>query len=231
MGRAGYSIRTLAGDPAIELVLRCSPRARRITLRVSSLDGRVTVTRPRGVSERAALDFADAKRRWIRARLDQRIAPRAVTMDATLPVLGIDRHVRPGRGGLEADALRVNPERPVGWQVRDIVKDAARAALAEAALGHADALGLSVGRITLRDTRSRWGSCSSAGNLNFSWRLALAPPEVLDYVAVHEVAHLRHLDHSRAFWSVVEERCTDWRRHRDWLRANGSALHAWRFDG
>jgi alpha-glucosidase len=86
-------------------------------------------------------------------------------------------------------------------------------------------LGVTFGRVSVKDQKSLWGSCSRAGNLNFSWRLTLAPPEVLDYVVVHELAHRIEMNHSRRFWSHVEKICPDYKVHRKWLRKNGEALY------
>jgi alpha-glucosidase len=86
-------------------------------------------------------------------------------------------------------------------------------------------LGVTFGRVRVKDQRSLWGSCSREGNLNFSWRLTLAPPEVLDYVVVHELAHRLEMNHSRRFWANVEKICPDYRVHRKWLRQNGEALY------
>ena len=82
--------------------------------------------------------------------------------------------------------------------------------------------------VSIRDQRSRWGSCSTRGNLSFNWRLVLAPFEVLDYVVVHELCHLREPTHSRRFWRLVESRRPDWRAHRDWLHEHGPELLAFR---
>jgi predicted metal-dependent hydrolase len=90
-------------------------------------------------------------------------------------------------------------------------------------------LGLPFGRVTLRDTRSRWGSCTSAGDLMFSWRLIMAPSAVLDYVVAHEVAHLAEMNHSDRFWAQVERLFPDHAAPRAWLRRNGAGLHAWDF--
>ena len=86
-------------------------------------------------------------------------------------------------------------------------------------------LGVSFGTVRGKDQRALWGSCTRAGNLNFNWRLALAPDCVLDYLVVHELAHRVHMDHSRRFWSFVERACPGYRAHRRWLRKNGSALY------
>jgi predicted metal-dependent hydrolase len=92
----------------------------------------------------------------------------------------------------------------------------------------AQALGVRWSRIEIRDQKSRWGSCSTRGTLSFNWRLVLAPYEVLDYVVVHELCHLREANHSRRFWKLVETRRPDWRRHRDWLHEHGPELLAFR---
>ena len=105
----------------------------------------------------------------------------------------------------------------------------ARTRLHDAVNTYASRLGKSPGRITLRDTRSRWGSCSSQGNLMFSWRLLLAPPPVLAYVAAHEVAHLAHMDHSRDFWATCRHLFPETETQRAWLRNEGSTLHRYRF--
>ncbi len=102
----------------------------------------------------------------------------------------------------------------------------AQARLTAASDRHAAALGRCYTAMALRDTRSRWGSCTDRGRLMYSWRLAMAPPEVLDYVAAHEVAHLVHADHSPAYWAVVRAVFGDPKPHRAWLRTHGAALHA-----
>ncbi|WP_155326406.1 M48 family metallopeptidase, partial [Alkalilacustris brevis] len=111
------------------------------------------------------------------------------------------------------------------------LRDAAEARLVPLCEGFAHRLGRQYGRISLRDVRSRWGSCSSAGNLMFSWRLVMAPPEVLAYVAAHEVAHLAEMNHSPAFWAQVTRLMPGWRDQRAWLRENGGELQSYRFEG
>ena len=105
----------------------------------------------------------------------------------------------------------------------------ARDRLVAASDGYAAALGRPYARITLRDTRSRWGSCTSDGGLMYSWRLILAPPEILDYVAAHEVAHLKEMNHSSAFWAVATQLYGPSDEARHWLRNAGSELHRYRF--
>ncbi len=221
----------LPGNPPIEVTLRRSAQARRISLRVSALDGRVTLTLPKGLPEREALDFARSKQGWLAGHLADRVPEVTVAPGASLPVEGRMLRLEAGTGrrvALSGDTLLVpggDPARLQAW-----LKTLARDRLATASDHYAAALGRPYARITLRDTRSRWGSCSSTAGLSYSWRLIMAPPEVLDYVAAHEVAHLEQMNHSPAFWDIVARLMPDYQTHRDWLRQSGTALHRYRFD-
>ncbi len=222
---------SLPGDPPVPVILRRSPRARRISLRVSQLDGRVTLTLPRGVPEAEALAFAREKEGWIRGHLQSRSEDVRVDIGAEIPVEGVVLRVVPGGGRgvrLQDGGLAVPPG-AAGRRVRAWLRDLARDRLVAASDAYAQALGRPYSRITLRDTRSRWGSCSSQGGLMYSWRLILAPPEVLRYVAAHEVAHLAEMNHSAAFWSQLERLYGPYQAPRSWLRENGAALHRYRF--
>ncbi|MCB1340646.1 MAG: M48 family metallopeptidase [Pseudooceanicola sp.] len=223
----------LPGVPPVPVLLRRSTRARRMTLRISRLDGRVTLTLPKGVSDSRAMAFAREKEGWIRGHLDQRPALETVGPGTLLPVEGVLRRVVPAKGKrilLGADEIGVPPG-PEGPRLAAWLKVLARERLAAAADRHAAALGRPYRRITLRDTRSRWGSCTSDGSLMFSWRLAMAPPEVLDYVAAHEVAHLAEMNHSPAFWAVVERLYgPGYTPARAWLKGEGNALHRFSFE-
>ena len=108
----------------------------------------------------------------------------------------------------------------------ETLKDLAQGPILESLRAFAPQMGVTYGRVTIRCQKSRWGSCSGSGNLNFNCLLALAPREVLDYVVVHELAHRKHMDHSAAFWQEVGRVLPDYRARRDWLRRNGGALLA-----
>ncbi|WP_375687503.1 M48 family metallopeptidase [Pseudooceanicola sp. LIPI14-2-Ac024] len=224
----------LPGNPPVELNLKRSARARRISLRVSGLDGRVTLTMPRGVSEREALAFAREKAGWLRGHLEQRTPVTSVGIGSTLLVEGQPREVRQalGRGvKLTDEAVHVagDPD-TAGRRLAAWLKALARDRLAGESDRYAAALGRRYSRLTLRDTRSRWGSCTADGGLMYSWRLILAPPEVLSYVAAHEVAHLEEMNHSPDFWAAVDRIHGPYKPQRKWLRDNGATLHAYRFD-
>ncbi|MCJ8138821.1 M48 family metallopeptidase [Falsirhodobacter halotolerans] len=219
------------GLPDVPLILRRSARARRFSLRVSRLDGRVTLSVPARAKVAEALAFAGRHADWLRGVMDDLPAGQPVTWGTALPVEGRARIVTSatGRVRVEGDALCVPGPAP-GPRVQGWLRGLARDRLATACDRHAATIGLRYTRLTLRDTRSRWGSCTADGALMFSWRLILAPPEVLDYVAAHEVAHLDQMNHSPAFWAVVARLCPDYAPRRAWLRGpGGEGLHAWRF--
>lgn len=223
----------LSGKPPVPLTLRRSARARRISLRVSSLDGRVTLTLPKQVSDREALAFAEEKSDWIRSHLARQPEVICADLGATLPVDGTNRLVVASplrRVSLEADRVLV-PASTAQRSLQRFLRELARDRLAEACDHYAGRLGRNYSRITLRDTRSRWGSCSWEGALMFSWRLILAPPDVLRYVAAHEVAHLAEMNHSPAFWALVRDLYGSYEPQRRWLRDNGGLLHRYSFDG
>lgn len=224
----------IAGAPEIVVRLKRSPRARRLSLRVSRLDGQVSLTLPAGVPLREAESFVSEKASWIRghlAALPDALRPmpgdRLPVEGRLLPVVAAPRRgVAVTGAGIEVPDSGVD-QTPA--RLGAFLKTLARERLVAASETHAARIGRPVGRITLRDTRSRWGSCSAEGNLMYSWRLVMAPPEVLDYVAAHEVAHLVHMDHSPAFWRQCEALFPDHRAQRAWLRAEGGTLHRYRF--
>ncbi|SMX39210.1 M48 family metallopeptidase [Octadecabacter ascidiaceicola] len=224
----------LEGNPPVEVLLRRSARARRLSLRISRLDGRATLTLPNRVPEREGMAFLREREAWLRGHLNG-IEPEVPVVlggtvmfrGAALPLVAGDvKRARIIDGAL---ALPDEPDK-VGKRVAAFMKLQARDALADASDRYSTALGKPYGRISLRDTRSRWGSCSSAGDLMYSWRLIMAPTEVLEYVAAHEVAHLQHMDHSPRFWAAVERLFPAHKACRKWLRENGGALHRVRFD-
>jgi predicted metal-dependent hydrolase len=221
---------TLDGRP-IRYLIRTSVRARRISLRVGPGLG-LEVVLPAGQSPREAAQLVQREQAWVLRELARvQHGPSTSFVDgALLPLLGDHVTLRPlptvSRVAREGAALLVPLS--ASWAgVEDWYRREARRVLGERAGVHAAALGVSFGRLAVKDTRSRWGSCSSKGNLNFSWRLLLAPYAVMNYVVAHEVAHLRELNHSPRFWAIVEALCPDYRTHRAWLRATGWTLAAW----
>lgn len=221
------------GDPAIEIRLRRHAQARRFVLRVSRDGQGAALTLPRGVPAASAIAFLEANEDWLRTRLMASGARVAVADGAILPFRGGALRVRrvEGRGLDFADGVLSVPGAPetVPAKVRGWLREVARQDLLARSDFHAAQLGRRFSGITLRDPRSRWGSCSADGGLMYSWRLVMAPPEVLDYVAAHEVAHLAEMNHSPRFWALVERLLPGHATPRDWLRRSGATLHLFDF--
>lgn len=224
---------TLIGNPPIEISLRRSARAKRLSLRVSRLDGRVTLTLPQRAAEAEGIRFLQSKEAWLRTNLDGLAPVRSVAIGQDILLRGNPVPIVQGQGRrlvITDHQIAVPGPQDVGRKIKAQLRHLARDALAEASDRYAAALGRPYTRLSIRDTRSRWGSCSSQGVLMYSWRLIMAPPPVLDYVAAHEVAHLVEMNHSAAFWDVVARICPDYETHRHWLRAHGDTLHRVAFD-
>lgn len=224
---------TLKGNPPIEVVLRRSVRAKRLSLRVSRLDGRVTLTLPRFAPEREGIAFLRAKEPWLRRHLDDMRPAQVAAAGQSVPVRGEAMPIvvsTAKRARMTQTQIEVTSIAGAAAQTKALLRHAARDALAQASDHYALQLGKTYSRLSIRDTRSRWGSCTSAGGLMYSWRLIMAPPAVLDYVAAHEVAHLVEMNHQPAFWAVVANLCPDYAQHRQWLRDEGDKLHRIVFD-
>lgn len=227
---AGGRIITIDGDIAV--TLRRNTRARRMTLRVSRSDGGVVLTLPPRASDAEGAAFALSRAGWIRGAQAAMPAAQVAVFGAALPVEGRALVLTPAAvraARVDGDALLLPQARPPGTVAEAWLKHLARDRLTAACDRHAAALGRPFSAIALRDTRSRWGSCTQDGRLMFSWRLAMAPPEVLDYVAAHEVAHLAHMDHSPRFWAAVAALMPAYASRRAWLKRHGGGLMAWSF--
>jgi predicted metal-dependent hydrolase len=224
-------------ERAIFLVrLRRHRQARRYTLRIDAASREVVLTMPPRGLVREAREFAQKHGAWIAARL-KRLPQAAPFADGVeVPLRGIPHrivHRRGARGSVWIEAgdngeqlLCVAGDTPhLNRRVGDFLKRQAARDLDAAARRYAAALGVKIRRISVRDQSSRWGSCSNTGVLSFSWRLILAPPFVLDYLAAHEVAHLVELNHSPRFWRLVTRIYPDYERAKVWLDVHGTDLH------
>ncbi|WP_022707557.1 M48 family metallopeptidase [Paracoccus zeaxanthinifaciens] len=214
------------------VALRRSGRARRMILRVPR-DGSVPVlTLPTHVPVAEGLAFAESRSGWLEGASARLPVPQLVAHGARIPVEGRALTVTPDAcraPRIEGDLLMVPPGRAPGAAVQGFLKQQSLIRLRAASDRHSAAIGRDYSSIALRDTKSRWGSCTQQGRLMYSWRLIMAPPAVLDYVAAHEVAHLRHMDHSPRFWATVAALMPDYAKHRAWLRQHGGDLMLWRF--
>ncbi|HKK29280.1 MAG TPA: SprT family zinc-dependent metalloprotease [Alphaproteobacteria bacterium] len=217
-------------DPPPGLTVRVNRRARRISLRLNA-KGEAVLVLPHERLRAEGLRFASQKRAWLeaqRARQPERVS---FEVGARIPVRGAEHRiehepeardpVRAGEGLIRAGGTQsAVPGLVLAW-----LKAEARRDLLEAVARHAEALAVPVPSVTLRDPKTRWGSCSARKTLSLSWRLILAPPPVLDYVAAHEVAHLRELNHSARFWALVGHLYPNYEEPEAWLRRHGRNLH------
>jgi predicted metal-dependent hydrolase len=221
------------GARAAPLIARVNRRAKRLILKVDPVAGEIHVTAPSKRSLPEAIRFAHERIDWIASQLADDLRGKPFQAGMTVPFQGVDHvivHDETLRAAARLDrdlfpAIRAGGRAEhLNRRVTDWLKREARKRLTERVDFYCGELGKKRRAIRIRDTRTRWGSCTSEGDMSFCWRLILAPPEILDYVAAHECAHLIHLDHSPAFWRVVRELGVDARGAARWLGAHGPAL-------
>jgi predicted metal-dependent hydrolase len=224
----------VALDLGAPLAIRVSVRARRVGLRIDAAARRVELVLPAGVPPELGLRFLRDKRGWIMSRFDALPRPIPFVEGAVVPILGVPHRIRRSFEAVVplvtiADGeIRVRGEPAhLARRVRDHLALFARMELARRARPLAARLGRKITRVSVRDTKSRWGSCSSSGKLSFSWRLIFAPNEVVDYVVAHEVAHLVEMNHGKHFWRIVDSLAPGNARQRRWLDRHRAELLAY----
>lgn len=209
---------------------RRSRRARRVSLRIDPRGGAVVVTLPHKASRTAGVALLMDHAGWVSARLAALPGALPFVEGHRVPLHGIDhaiRHIGASRGTVSAhngEILVAGDLEFLGRRVADFFRTEARRSLSEYVYEAAERAGLKPKRITVKDTRSRWGSCAANGNLAFSWRLVMAPPFVQQYVSAHEVAHLRFMHHGPEFWQLVGELTPHTDTACRWLRDHGARL-------
>ncbi|MDB2610278.1 M48 family metallopeptidase [Amylibacter sp.] len=219
----------LIGDPPIEVYLRNNSSAKRYSLRISNKDNKVSLTLPRWSNLKEAKEFAQSQEEWMRKHLSQKLKPIQINFGKYTLLDGKKILIRQGSG----KAVRVinnelfvpGSDEELCGKLRAFYKTLARERLMNSSDYYAKILGCKIKSITLRDTTTRWGSCTSNGRLMYSWRLMMAPPEVQDYVAAHEVCHLIEMNHSPDYWKLVESVVPTYKSDRSWLKINGNLLH------
>jgi predicted metal-dependent hydrolase len=223
----------LIGGQKISLHFKRHARARRMVLRFDSKTGGLVMTLPKRTGLTEALRFVDQSAPWILRHLGKQVERKQAANGANVLLRG-EPHVlnfTGGRRGLVETAQgaitvpgdAAHAER----RLKDFLKKLALADLTEASQRYGLVMNARYTSITIRDQRSRWGSCSAKGGLSYSWRLILAPAFVLDYVAAHEVAHLREMNHGPRFWRLVLTHCPHAKQAKAWMKANGRELHSY----
>lgn len=231
MGLAAPKLKMLEfEDRSVPLRVIRHGRARRITLRLDPEGEGLHLVLPRNASMAEGLAFAESHRAWISARMAA-LPPRVpFAPGRSIPLQGVDhllRHCPQTRRGAwrEEGIIGVSGEaHHFERRVADFLRREARAAIVPRVEAKAAIVERRPGRVTLRDPKTRWGSCSASGGLSFSWRLILAPEAVLDYVVGHEVAHLVEHNHSRRFWRLTGQLTPEMVWARRWLTVNGGGL-------
>jgi predicted metal-dependent hydrolase len=223
-------------DAVYPVLLRRHRQARRYTLRIQAATREVILTIPPRGTLKEAREFAHKHGGWIAARLGRLPQAAPFVHDLIMPLRGVPHRIVHRRGmrgtvwtevdgGGERLLCVAGESLHIERRIADFLRREAKRDLQAASLRFASALGLGVQRIVVRDQSSRWGSCSTTGVLSFSWRLILAPGDVLEYLAAHEVAHLIEMNHSAKFWRLVQRLLPDHERAKAWLEVHGTDLH------
>lgn len=220
-----------AAERRLPIEVRRHGRARRMSIRLDPGRGAVILTLPPRAKLEAGLRFLEENRQWVIDRIDSIPQPGGLGPGSEIPLRGvacrIERAERVrGLAWHQDGVLWVGGEAPhLNRRIRDFFKREAHRDFTDLCLPMAQSIGAKVARISIRDGVSRWGSCSPRGVLSFSWRLVMAPPFVAHYLAAHEVAHLRHMNHSPKFWTLVDELTPHRAQAQAWLKAHGAGLH------
>lgn len=220
----------------IPLVIRENKRATRLTLRIEPGGNGLKLSAPHGISDREIDQFLQRHHGWLTNKLAK--IPKAALIEegSVIAIRDIPHQVvRSGKLRGISEVLNEGDEyllsvggapEHAGRRVVDYLKKQARLDLQRHVGTHSGAIGKRVASLQLKDTKSRWGSCTSTGRLSFSWRIIMAPEFVIDYLAAHEVAHLREMNHGPRFWKLCYELCPRTDEAKGWLKRHGSALHA-----
>ncbi len=223
-----FKIEQAAGVP---LKVVSPVRCRRLALRIDQKERQAVLNLPPSCSVGRALEFVKANRVWIEKHLSSMPLCRPFADGEEICLFGEKVkicHCQDLKSGVVAEngELKVSGGSEfLSRRVRDHIRREAAGRLLELSRQKAELIGCRVNRVLIKDTKSRWGSCSGLNNINYSWRISLAPMQVIDYLVAHEVSHLRHRDHSKAFWACVKTLCPEAEAGRRWLKQNGGLLY------
>ena len=215
------------------VTLKRSKRAKRVALRLDPVERIINLVVPSKMSLKKAYFFARQHEDWVRKTLDNLVPPIPFINGAVIPVFGdcvminIEHNQELKRTTMKQydDILIVktymdDPSNRITTHLKKIAKSG----LADMASEKADIIGKDISSVSVRDTKSRWGSCSVDGKLSFSWRLIFAPYDAIDYVVAHEVAHLIHMDHSKDFWALCRKLSSNFVEGKYWMQNHGNEL-------
>lgn len=214
----------------IPILIQPHPRAKSFKMRYCDVTHSLKVTTPRLYREKTLKRFLDECHPWVVRQLTQAKNKWMVNTTQSVSVFGENYEFSLAplkKPGLWAQGNQVELSGDPGdfaTYVEDWAKDLAKQYFTEKSTHYADIIGKKVARISIRDAKTRWGSCSSSGTLSFNWRVAFAPLQVAEYLCIHEVCHLAEMNHGPQFWGLVARLQPDYEKHKKWLRVNGKRL-------
>ena len=226
------------GGEVVYYTLKRSDRAKHARLEVRPAEG-LTVVLPAGYRPERARELVLRKQRWVVAKLGT-FGQAALVQKAPLkagdrlPYLGRSMKIESRESGAGASGIHVGEDRLVVWiapgdtlhvPLERWYREQAKRKIEPMVAELSRLMGLRYNRVALKSQRTLWGSCSRKRNLNFNWRLIMTPEQVIEYVVIHELAHLKQMNHSPRFWQIVERHCPNWREHRKWLRDHSQELN------
>ena len=221
----------IAKEVGFDIEVVVSKRAKLLGLRIDAKKRLPVLTVPKICSRKRAVKFVMEQKEWIDEHL-QKIPQRRPFMEGEKICLNGCKyqlkHCQDLRAGvmIENQFLLVSGSKDFfSRRVRDFIKEQAQKILYQMSVEKASKIGCKVNRVVIKDTKSRWGSCSSLHNINYNWRIVLAPKKVIDYLTAHEVAHLKYQNHSADFWKCVDELAEDLQYGREWLKDNAESLN------
>lgn len=223
----------ISAEIGMDIKVVQSNSLRKLILRIDSKERIPVLSIPKFCSQRRAVKFVNENMDWIMRSLAKLPEIKKFTDGEAFSLFGqevIVTHRPQEKGGvwLEGNLLCVSGEKEfLHRRIKDYIRRRAADEFYMKSKALAEKIGCKLNGVVIKDTKSRWGSCSSLNNINYSWRIALAPDFVIDYLMAHEVSHLKHQDHSEDFWKCVSSLCPEWSRGNSWLRRNGKALYAY----
>jgi predicted metal-dependent hydrolase len=218
------------GDISIDLVVRAHGAAKSIRLSWDPLGHKVLLTLPKGVSLQKGLKFFEQQQAWVLKQVGAQNKRRTFAHGEVFPFMGelfTISHSPSSRThiSLKDRTLQIEgEEQKLSAVVTAWLRFQAVGIFRQRSLECAEELNVTINKIRVRELRTIWGSCSTEGNLTYSWRLVMAPEEIVHYICAHEVSHLREKNHSSRFWAIVESLCPHYKTARQWLRTEGKTL-------
>lgn len=215
----------------LEIKINQSSRSKKLTLKIDSKSNIPTLSMPKLYSQKRAFDFVENHLDWIKDKLSESITPQKFKDGEVFSLFSKTveiKHSPELRSGvrLEDNLLKVSGEITfLHRRVKDFIKKQAKEKLQKLSKEKAQVIGYKINNVVIKDTKSRWGSCSSNNNINYNWRVALAPEFVVEYLVSHEVSHLKHQDHSKDFWACVKNLMPNYIQGKNWLRTKGKELY------